>query len=222
METMDPAALEGHTIKDIKTWGKYLFFVLDNKRMLRVHYGLFGKYVLHEWTKKTNPKLEMHFGNGDAIFWSVVSLHLLEGTLKSNGYLPQADIMDKKWSNDLALEKLAKEKPETLICDALMDQEIFAGLGNIIKNEALYRAGIHPKSEHGKIPEKKLLGLMGEMVAFGQEFLKYRRVGKLKRHLQIYKKEFCPKHKKEKVQHQKTGKTKRESYWCASCQKMFS
>lgn len=40
-------------------------------------------------------------------------------------------------------EKKAKAKlkatPDELICDALLEQDIFAGVGNIIKNEILYR-----------------------------------------------------------------------------------
>ena len=46
--------------------------------------------------------------------------------------------------------KTAKKKlmlmPNTLICDALLDQQIFSGVGNIIKNEVFYRVKIHPRS----------------------------------------------------------------------------
>ena len=38
-------------------------------------------------------------------------------------------------------------------CDVLIDQHIFAGVGNIIKNEALFRAAVRPLSVVSKIPE---------------------------------------------------------------------
>ena len=31
-----------------------------------------------------------------------------------------------------------------MVCDALLDQTVFAGVGNIIKNEVLFRTGVHP------------------------------------------------------------------------------
>lgn len=42
------------------------------------------------------------------------------------------------------------------ICKALMDQKVICGVGNYIKSEALYRAGINPWLSVGEIPEVKL------------------------------------------------------------------
>ena len=36
----------------------------------------------------------------------------------------------------------AERNKERLICDVIMDQEILPGVGNIIKNEALFDAGL--------------------------------------------------------------------------------
>lgn len=42
------------------------------------------------------------------------------------------------------------------ICKALMDQKVICGVGNYIKSEALYRAGVNPWLSVGEIPEVKL------------------------------------------------------------------
>jgi endonuclease-8 len=48
--------------------------------------------------------------------------------------------------------KKLKAIPKTMICDALLDQQIFSGVGNIIKNEVLYRVKLHPENNISDIP----------------------------------------------------------------------
>jgi formamidopyrimidine-DNA glycosylase len=50
-------------------------------------------------------------------------------------------------------------RPEKNICKALMDQKVISGVGNYIKSEALYRAGISPHRKINEIPEHKLESL---------------------------------------------------------------
>jgi formamidopyrimidine-DNA glycosylase len=50
-------------------------------------------------------------------------------------------------------------RPDKNICKALMDQKVLAGVGNYIKSEALYRAGISPHRTIREIPENKLESL---------------------------------------------------------------
>ena len=63
--------------------------------------------------------------------------------------------MNENWSAIKARKKL-KAQPATLVCDALLSQEIFAGVGNIIKNEVLFRIKVHPLSAIGAMPDAKL------------------------------------------------------------------
>ena len=61
--------------------------------------------------------------------------------------------MNENWNAAKARKKL-KAIPKTLVCDALLDQTIFAGVGNIIKNEVLFRIKVHPKQELVTFPQK--------------------------------------------------------------------
>jgi endonuclease-8 len=127
--------------------------------------------------------------------------------------------MNSKWDTHKALEKL-KAKPDRMICDALLDQDIFAGTGNIIKNESLFIARIHPESLCGKIPPEKLEELIEYLIQFSADFLKWEKKNTLSRHLKAYEKETCPRnhtpfHKSE------TGKSKRRSYYCTKCQELY-
>ena len=47
-----------------------------------------------------------------------------------------SDVMNENWGEQKAFDKLMN-LDVTMVCDALMEQDVFAGIGNIIKNEFL-------------------------------------------------------------------------------------
>jgi endonuclease-8 len=211
----DAEMLVGKTLKDIKSWGKHTLLVFP-KFSVRVHMMLFGSYYINDRPKK-NASLHMLFDNGEVNF-SISSIKLIEEPL-DDIYDWSADIMSKAWDTEKALQKL-RAKPKTMICDALLDQNIFAGSGNIIKNEVLFKSQLHPESIIGEIPEAKLRILIMELLKFSVDFYKWRKVGALTKHLQAHEKNICPRNlipytKKD------TGKTKRHSYYCEKCQELF-
>lgn len=212
----DADMLIGKTLKDIKTWGKHTLLVFP-KFSVRVHMMLFGSYKINEHTKK-NASLHMQFGEDKEVNFYISAIKLIEEPL-DKVYDWSADIMSKHWDSPKAFHRL-KAKPKMMICDALLDQKIFSGSGNIIKNEALFRAKLHPESIIEHIPDKKLHELIAEVVSFAKVFLKWRKVDKLDKHLQAYEQHICP---RNTIAFHKalTGKTKRHSYFCNKCQKLF-
>ncbi len=117
--------------------------------------GLFGSYKINSRGKR-NASLHLQFGEDEVNFY-ISNIKVIKGPL-SKVYDWSADIMSKKWDAGKAIEKL-KAKPQRMICDALLDQDIFAGSGNIIKNESLFRARITPREPLcGKVPERRKAG----------------------------------------------------------------
>ncbi|MFD2871053.1 DNA-formamidopyrimidine glycosylase family protein [Mucilaginibacter ximonensis] len=211
----DATLLIGKTLKGIKTWGKHTLLIFS-KFSVRLHMGLFGSYRINEPVKK-NAALHLEFTNGYVNF-SITAVKLIEQPLDEL-YDWSADIMSDRWDSAKALSRL-KSKPKAMICDALLDQKIFAGSGNIIKNEALFRARLHPESIIGQIPDDNLNELIKQVVNFTRDFLKWRKINQLTKHLEAYQKDICPRnlipfHKAD------TGKTKRHSYFCERCQELF-
>jgi endonuclease-8 len=127
--------------------------------------------------------------------------------------------MSRRWNTGNALEKL-KHHASALACDVLLDQNIFAGSGNIIKNETLFRAKIHPKSIVGKIPLRVKKTLVKELITYGKLFLKWRRHNVLKRHWEAYAKKICPRDGTP-LKIEITGKSRRRSFYCRTCQKIY-
>jgi endonuclease-8 len=214
-KNVDPEMLKGNTLGDIRTWGKHLLLVFEDFT-LRIHQGLFGSYKINQPVKK-KAALHLQFGD-DEVNFSIVKVQVITEPLDEIYDWP-ADIMSKKWDEARAIEKL-KNKPQLMVCDALLDQNIFAGSGNIIKNEALFRARVHPESLCGKIPGDKIKELSEEVITFSKEFLEYGKIHHLGERLQAYGRKECPRnhiplHKKE------LGKTKRLTFYCDLCQVLY-
>lgn len=207
--------LIGKTLTDVKTWGKHTLLCFP-KFTVRVHMMLFGTYRINEHTAK-NASLHLRFAKGEINFY-IAAIKLIEQPL-NEVYDWAADIMSDAWDAEAAFNKL-RQKPNMMICDALLDQKIFSGSGNIVKNEALFRAKIHPESLIGEIPDDKLHHLIKTVVDFSADFLKWKAKNVLTKHLEAYEKDICPRNhipftKKD------TGKTKRHSYFCEKCQELF-
>ena len=79
-----------------------------------------------------------------------------------------------------------------LACDALLDQDIFAGVGNIIKNEVLFRIRLHPLSTVGAMPAPKLRALVEQARTYSFDFLEWKKQYVLKKHWLAHAKPTCP------------------------------
>jgi endonuclease-8 len=99
--------------------------------------------------------------------------------------------MNENWNSAKARNKL-KEIPGTLICDALLSQDIFAGVGNIIKNEVLFRVRVHPKTKVGDLPSRKMTELINEARQYSFDFLEWKRNYVLKKHWLVHTRKICP------------------------------
>jgi endonuclease VIII len=129
----------------------------------------------------------------------------------------RSEVMNEKFDRKLALKKL-KENAEEDIVDALIDQHIFTGVGNKIRNEVLFRVMVHPLSKVKAIPDKKLKDIIDDCVKFSLEMLEWKRNGVMDDNLVIYKRKECPRDKMPIV-HQKLGS--RTVHFCEKCQELY-
>lgn len=216
-KNLDFGRLHGTKILDIKTFGKHLLVVF-NDFTIRVHLLMFGSYRINDDKKNRNPKLRMHFTNGETLSFYAGSIVMIDEPL-DDIYDWSADVMNKKFSEKKAIEKLDAH-PKIIAADALMDQTIFAGVGNIIKNEALFRAKIHPKSKVGKIPTAKKKQMIREAVRYSFQFLEQRKTDTLEKYWLAYEKTKCPRDG-TKLKKEYLGKSKRRTYYCTTCQTLY-
>jgi endonuclease-8 len=162
--------MAGKKIIDFKSWGKH-FLICFKGFTLRIHFMLFGSYRIND-TKDAVPRLSLIFTNGELNFYAC-SVKLIGDDLDEI-YDWTADVMSDSWDEKAARKKL-KTHPDMLVCDALLNQHIFAGVGNIIKNEVLFRIRVHPGSRVGALPTRKLSELIKEARIYSFQFMEGKR-----------------------------------------------
>ena len=212
---IDYQQLKNKTIIDFKSWGKH-FLVCCKGVTLRVHFMLFGSYRINE-KKETPARLSLQFKEGEINFYAC-SLKIFDED-PNEIYEWSGDVMNDEWNPSNAKKKL-KEIPETLVADALLDQHIFAGVGNIIKNEVLWRIKVHPKTKIGDLPTKKLNELIKEARNYSFDFLKWKKEFVLKKHWCIHTKKMCPRCDIQAIK-EYVGKTNRRTFFCNNCQVLY-
>src|SRR5687768_13779583 len=141
---LDKDRITGQKITALKTWGKH-FLILFEDCTIRIHYLMFGNYYINSRHPEKVPKLTLEFNNGEWNNYNCAA-KIIEGTDMNALYDWSTDVMQEAWDPRAAKQKLVS-KPQMLVCDALLEQSIFSGVGNIIKNEVLYRIQLHPESQ---------------------------------------------------------------------------
>ncbi|REH00770.1 DNA-formamidopyrimidine glycosylase family protein [Flavobacterium aquicola] len=212
---IDMDRISNQTVVSFKSWGKH-FLICFEDFTLKVHLLMFGTYRINE-RKDSTPRLSLVFANGELNLYTC-SIKILEGDVNLH-YDWSADVMNEDWNPKLAKEKLLK-MPRQQICDALLDQDIFSGVGNIIKNEVLYRTFVHPESLAGKIPADLVNTIIDECSKYSFEFLEWKRNFVLRNHWLVYTKRKCSRCNLP-IQHRKTGLKNRRSFYCENCQKLY-
>lgn len=207
--------LVNQRILAFKSFGKN-FFISFKSASIKIHFMLFGSYRINE-RKQAPPRLSLRFNNGELNFYAC-SVKLMENDL-DKVYDWSADVMNEKWNAAKARKKI-KEVPKTLVCDALLDQATFAGVGNIIKNEVLFRIKVHPKTRVGRLPSRKLTELIKEVRQYSFDFLKWKKQYVLKKHWLVHTKKICPRDNSPIIK-EYLGKTNRRTFYCQSCQKLY-
>ena len=144
--------LVGRTVRAVDTRGKAMLTRFDNGLTLYSHNQLYGRWYttrrprLPETTRQL--RVELHTATHSALLYSASDIEVLtEAQLGRHPFLSQIgpDVMDRR----LAVEQLQ----ERLISAAFLrrrtgclflDQRFLAGIGNYLRSEILFIAGVHP------------------------------------------------------------------------------
>ena len=160
-EALDSKLLGRHFATPTRR-GKYVLMPMDDRQVLLIHLGMSGSIRIHE----AKPELARH----DHIMLTV------DAADGGHRYIVLNDPRRFGWvdlfaEDDMATHKLLKDMgPEPLgnafsaahirtvfanrkspVKNALLDQRLIAGIGNIYACEALFKAGISPRRRAGSI-----------------------------------------------------------------------
>lgn len=207
-------AFVNQLIKEIYGYGKRLIIQTQDYALV-VHFLMYGSYRIDEQREGIIPRVALITSNHEVYLYNCSAKAYIETNLK-NKLTFDYDIVNPQWNIAKVIAKAKKHANET-IDDILLNQEIFAGIGNIIKNETLYLSRILPTKKIKDISLNKLVAIACNARIYSQQFLEQRKDFELRKHWAVYRKKECP--KGHPLLRKKTGKRERWSFFCTICQK---
>lgn len=198
----------------IDTWAKVIFLTFSGPIVTKTHFLLFGSYRIDDPKETNNPRLELEFPNGKVYFYSCSILFGADDYLEKVDR--KVDVMAPEWDQKHVV-KLMATKQDSYLCDLFLDQNIFAGAGNIVKNEVLFNIRRHPLTRLSDIEKKDWSKLAKAVKDYCWNFYKWKKEYQLRKHWQVHRKVTCPLCERKLIK-KKIGKLQRMSYHCKHCQ----
>ncbi|XP_050735454.1 endonuclease 8-like 3 isoform X2 [Eriocheir sinensis] len=213
----------GQKITDVKTLGKELFMFLECELCLRVHFLMNGSLRFNDepvWpnNKRDAAVLRLTLTTDTIYFFdTAIDTRSSSESQQKHRDLIDLDICSPTFDFQRAVRTI-REHPSRVISDVILDQLVLPGVGNIIKNEALFNAGINPNSKVEELSEELVSLLVKTNRDFTKIFYECRRGGgDLRKHMKVYKKSECQECGRKLMQC-RIGENERLTFFCASCQ----
>jgi endonuclease VIII len=200
--------LDGRRLERVEAVGKNLLLTFAGGLVLRSHLRMRGRWHVRRvgFPRSGTPWLVISGLEHEAILWNGPVLELGRKAVDRLG----PDIMAEPPQYDAIVTRLRVSDPGREIGDALVDQRLVAGIGNVWRAEALFEAGVSPWTRLGDLDDEALAGVVraaSEAMRGGRrERAVYRRGGRPCRRCGT------------PISVRRQGETARAVYWCARCQ----
>jgi endonuclease-8 len=221
VETPNPRAaasrvaerLDGRKLLGVEAAGKNLLLSFEGGLVLRSHLRMTGRWQLVKEgaLRVGNPWLVLRGGGHEAVLWNGPVLELsARGALRLG-----PDILAEPPDCDRMVANLRREHQARELGDALLDQQLVAGIGNIWKAESLWHAQVSPWRRLGDVTDDELENVLGQATRLMRASLEqsrdsravYRRAGRP-----------CPRCATS-IRSRGQGDDNRTAYWCPRCQR---
>ncbi|KAM5264569.1 endonuclease 8-like 3 isoform 2-T2 [Ctenodactylus gundi] len=212
----------GYIYSGAETLGKELFMYFGPKA-LRIHFGMKGSIMInppaHKNKNGVSPVFEVQLTKDLICFFdsSVELRNSLESQQRIR-MMEELDVCSPKFSFSRAENEVKKQKGR-MLCDALLDQRVLPGVGNIIKNEALFDSGLHPAIQVCQLTDQQIQHLVKMIRDFSILFYRCCKTGSaISKHYKVYKRPNCAQCH-FKITMCRLGENNRMTYFCPRCQK---
>jgi endonuclease-8 len=206
--------LDGRVLESVEAVGKNLLLRFEGGLVLRNHLRMTGRWrVGPRGARRTGrPWLVLRGEQHEAILWNGPVLELS----RDGGRLPHLgpDILETPPRLDEMLARLRGAAPARPVGDALLDQRLVSGIGNVWRAEALWSARVSPWRPLDQVSDDELrdiLAIAHRLMRASLEGARplrqvYRRVGRACHRCGAI------------VRSQPHGEQGRIAYWCPGCQ----
>jgi endonuclease VIII len=204
--------LDGRRLEAVEAVGKNLILSFEGGLVLRSHLRMNGRWTVRARGAVTRgrPWLVLRGAGREAVLWGGPVLELNKRAVRRLG----PDILARPPDFDRMVANLRRIDQGRELGDALLDQRLVAGIGNLWKAEALWRAAVSPWRQLGETSDTELRSVLAEAAR-----LMRRSVDSGRENRSIYRKAGrpCPRCRTAIVSRGQ-GDANRTAYWCPTCQ----
>jgi endonuclease-8 len=154
-----------HSITRVEAHGKHLFIGMDNGLWIHVHLGLFGKWRIAPGVAPEpigQIRMRIQSDSGFAELRGPTVCEVLDADAKKRAIRKIGPDPIRKSDRTPAWEKV--HRSATPIGSLLMDQRVFAGVGNIYRAEVLFRHNISPFRAGRDVSRAEFDGMWADLV----------------------------------------------------------
>jgi endonuclease-8 len=213
--------LDGLTLDRIDAHGKHLTFYFGDL-VLHSHLGMSGGWHVYphraRWRRPRSSAWAVLSGErADAVQFGGPTLRVIRASRVSID--PQLtrlgpDILAPNFDADAVLAIFRAADQSRTLGDALLDQRLTAGIGNIFKSEACFAAKIDPWHPLSEVSDEDLRLVLE---AAREQMLSAVRLGDRHR-FRVYKHRGPCSRCRGTVHHRGQGDANRTTWWCERCQ----
>jgi endonuclease-8 len=143
--------ITGRTIERVTAIGKHLLIHLSGNLVLRTHMRMNGSWHIYRsgerWQRsRSDMRVLLSTTDFEAVGFAIpVAEFITSSALAKHRDLRRLgpDVLADTFNETTVVENL-RSRPSAEIADALIDQRVLAGLGNVYKSEVLFISGINP------------------------------------------------------------------------------
>ena len=205
--------LDGRRLEGVEAIGKNLLFRFEGGLVLRSHLRMSGRWRVlgRDAPVFGKPWLVLKGEHHAGVLWGGPGLELDRGVALRLG----PDILAEPPDYDAMLARLRRADQQRQFGDALLDQNLVAGIGNLWKAESLWRARVSPWRRLVQVSDEELRATLEEA-----HRLMSGRLEGVPGHAQVYRRKGrpCPRCGAE-IRSWPQGDDARMAYWCPECQK---
>jgi len=219
-----PQRLQGRQVRSVDAHGKHLFLRFDGDLTLHSHLrmtGLWDVYRQGQRWRRASRRAWLVLRSGD---WEVVQFDgpVLELMSDARARLDPRlaalgqDVLGESFDVERILRRLRADDPARQIGDALLDQRIVAGIGNLWKAELCFATGIDPWRQLATLQDQEAVSLLELAHKLMRESVQD---GYRARPRAVYKRAGLPCRRCATIIRQRgQGENNRSTFWCPGCQ----
>jgi endonuclease-8 len=163
----DDRRVVGREVLGVRSIGKHLLIELSGDLVLRTHMRMNGSWHIyrpHERWQRSRSAMRIVIGTADYVavgFDIPVAEFLTAREMARHAELRALgpDLLDEGFDGEEAARRL-RAMPDRLLGDALLNQHVMAGVGNVFKSEILFVCGLDPFRTIGSLTDRQVSGLI--------------------------------------------------------------